>query len=55
MREMAWPSARRSDRTLIDKPCLKVSALTGRGSTLVSGDIGAAVQALAYSTTGAPA
>jgi hypothetical protein len=51
IREMTWPPARRSDRTLIDKPRLKVSALTARGSTLVSGDIGAAVQTLAL---GAP-
>jgi len=47
IREMTWPPARRSDGTLIERPRLRAQALSGRGSTLVSGDIEAAVQALA--------
>jgi len=47
MREMAWPPARRSEGTLIERPRLRAHALPGRGSTLISGEVRAAVQALA--------
>jgi hypothetical protein len=47
IREMTWPPARRSEGTLIDRPRLRAQALSGRGSTLISGDIGAAIRALA--------
>jgi hypothetical protein len=47
IREMTWPPARRPDGTLIDRPRLNAQALMGRGSALISGDVGAAVQALA--------
>ena len=51
MRETAWPPARRAEGSLIDRPRLKASAVGGRGHTLVSGDLDAAVAAL---TPGAP-
>jgi sarcosine oxidase gamma subunit len=47
MREMDWPHARRSEGPLIDKPRLQARALTGRGQTLISGDLEAAIAALA--------
>ena len=47
MREMAWAPARRCEGQLIDKPRLKARALTGRGHTLISGDLEAAIAALA--------
>lgn len=47
MREMDWPPARRSEGALIDKPRLKAWTLTGRGHTLISGDLEAAMAALA--------
>ena len=47
MREMAWPPARRPGGTLIERPRLKARALAGSGSTLISGDVGGAVQTLA--------
>lgn len=47
MREMDWPPARRSEGQLIDRPRLKARALTGRGHTLISGDLGAAIATLA--------
>jgi hypothetical protein len=47
MREMNWPPARRSEGTLILRPRLKARALSGRGSALISGDIDAAIGALA--------
>ena len=47
MREMDWPPARRSEGQLIDRPRLKARALTGRGHTLISGDLEAAIAALA--------
>ena len=47
MREMNWPPARRAEGVLIDRPRLAVRPLSGRGSTLVSGDLEGAVAALA--------
>ena len=47
MREMNWPPARRAEGTLIDRPRLQARALSGRGSALISGDIEAAMGALA--------
>ena len=47
IREMTWPPARRPEGTLIERPRFRANALSGRGSTLISGDVGAAVQALA--------
>ena len=47
MRETNWPPARPAQGTLIERPRLTASALSGRGHTLVSGDIGAAIAALA--------
>ncbi len=47
MREMNWPPARRAEGTLIDRPRLQARALSGRGSALISGDIEAAIGALA--------
>jgi hypothetical protein len=50
MREMNWPPARRAEGTLIDRPRLKARALSGRGFTLISGDIEAAIGALGPGT-----
>ena len=47
MREMNWPPARRAQGTLILRPRLQARALSGRGSTMVSGDVEAAVTAIA--------
>jgi hypothetical protein len=47
MRETRWPPARGRAGLLIDRPGLKVRALDGLGQTLVSGDVDAAVAALA--------
>jgi sarcosine oxidase, subunit gamma len=47
IREMTWPPARRAEGTLLERPRLRAQALSGRGSTLISGDLGAAIQALA--------
>ena len=47
MREMAWAPARRGEGTLIDRPRLTARALTGRGHALISGDLEAAIAALA--------
>ena len=47
MREMNWPPARRAEGTLILGPRLQARALAGWGSTLISGDVEAAVTALA--------
>ncbi len=47
MRETAWAPARRGTGTLIDRPRIRASALAGRGHILISGDLGAAIAALA--------
>jgi sarcosine oxidase gamma subunit len=47
MRETAWPPARRAEGLLIDGPRLKASAVSGRGHMLISGDLDAAIAALA--------
>jgi hypothetical protein len=47
MRETAWAPARRREGTLLDRPRLQARALTGRGHTLISGDLDAAIAALA--------
>ncbi len=47
MREMSWAPARRGTGTLIDGPRLTARALNGRGRVLVSGDLDAAIAALA--------
>jgi hypothetical protein len=47
MREMKWPPARHIDGMLIDRPRLQARALSGRGSAMISGDIEAAIAALA--------
>ena len=47
MRETRWPAARGRFGLLIDRPRLQARALDGLGQTLVSGDIEAAVGALA--------
>ena len=47
MREMAWAPARRAEGTLIQRPRLTARALTGHGATLLSGDLEAAIAALA--------
>ena len=47
MREMNWPPARRTDRMLIERPRLQARTPSGGGSTLISGDIDAAIGALA--------
>ncbi len=51
MRETQWPAARGRAGLLIDQPRLQARALDGSGQTLVSGDVEAAVGALAF---GAP-
>jgi hypothetical protein len=47
MREMAWPPARRSEGTLVNRSRVRARALTGRGGVLISGELRAAVGALA--------
>ena len=47
MRETAWPPARRGEGALVDRPRLVARALTGFGQTLISGDLEAAIAALA--------
>ena len=47
MREMRWPAARERAGVLIDRPGLKARELDGLGQTLISGDLDAAVSALA--------
>jgi hypothetical protein len=47
MRETRWPPARGRAGLLIDRPGLKARALDGLGHALVSGDLDAAVAALA--------
>ena len=47
MREMNWQSARRTDGMLIERPRLQARALSGRGSAMISGDIDAAIAAIA--------
>jgi hypothetical protein len=48
MREMEWPKARGGDGLLIDHPRLAVRRLDGLlGQTLISGDLDAAIAALA--------
>jgi hypothetical protein len=47
MRETRWPAARGRAGLIIDSPRLQVRALDGLGQTLISGDIEAAVAALA--------
>ena len=47
MREMNWRPARRTEGLLIDRPRLTARAVNGRGQTLVSGDLHAAIAALA--------
>jgi len=47
MRETAWPPARRAEGLLIDRPRLKASAASGRGHTLISGDLDVATTVLA--------
>ena len=47
MREMNWSRARRPEGRLIDRPRLVADALSGRGHALISGDLEAAIGALA--------
>jgi hypothetical protein len=47
MRETRWPAARGRAGILIDRPRLQARALDGLGQTLISGDLDAAVAALA--------
>ena len=47
MREMEWPPARGGGELLIDRPRLNARRLGGLGQTLISGDLDAAVAALA--------
>jgi sarcosine oxidase gamma subunit len=47
MRETAWAPARRGEGTLIDRPLLRARALIGRGHALISGELEAAIAALA--------
>jgi hypothetical protein len=51
MREMLWRPVRPSSGLLINTPRLQAQALSGLGQTLISGDLDAALAALA---TGAP-
>jgi hypothetical protein len=50
MRETRWPPVRGRAGILIDRPGLKARALDGLGQTLISGDLEAAVVALAPGT-----
>ena len=47
MRELQWPPARDGAELLIDRPRLAARRLGGLGQTLISGDLDAAVAALA--------
>jgi hypothetical protein len=47
MREMEWPPARGGAELLLDQPRLTARRLDGLGQTLVSGDLNAAIAALA--------
>jgi hypothetical protein len=47
MREMNWTPARPIEGTLIDRPRFTARALIGRGHTLISGDLDAAIASLA--------
>jgi hypothetical protein len=47
MREMEWPPARGGGELRIDRPRLNARRLGGLGQTLISGDLDAAVAALA--------
>jgi sarcosine oxidase gamma subunit len=47
MREMAWQPARRAEGILVDRSRLSGRPLIGRGHTLISGDLEAAIGALA--------
>jgi hypothetical protein len=47
MREMEWPPARGDAGLLVDRPRLAARRLGGRGQTLISGDLDAAVASLA--------
>ena len=47
MREMRWPAARSGAGLLVGRPHLHARAASGLGQTLVSGDLEAAVAALA--------
>jgi hypothetical protein len=47
MRETQWPAARGRAGLLVDRPRLKARGLAGLGQTLISGDLAAAVAALA--------
>jgi hypothetical protein len=47
MREMDWPPARGGAALLIDRPRLHARRLDGLGQTLISGDLDAALAALA--------
>jgi hypothetical protein len=47
MRETRWPAARGRAGLLIDRPRLQARALDGLGQTLISGDLDAALGALA--------
>jgi hypothetical protein len=47
MREMNWPPARPAEGLLIDRPRLQARSLSGLGQTRVSGDLEAAIGALA--------
>jgi len=47
MREMRWPPARSGAGLLVDRPRLQAQRLGGLGQTLISGDLEAAVAALA--------
>ena len=47
MRETNWASARRAEGPLVARPGFSATARTGLGQTLISGDLDAALQALA--------
>jgi hypothetical protein len=47
MRETQWPAARGRERLLVDERRLQARALSGLGQTLISGDLEAAIAALA--------
>ncbi len=47
MREMRWPPARAGAGLLVDRPRLHARATSGLGQTLISGDLEAAIAALA--------
>jgi hypothetical protein len=47
MREINWPPAWRAEGILIDRSRLQARALSGRGSAMISGEIEAAIRALA--------